>query len=161
MQEESGRRKSGRISRKPKRTVVEESASEPEEPGDFEEDDEDDYFSEEEPSPKKRKSGGPGRKPTKTAKPKKKIKVTNESELSNDTNSNLSQEDKKDGATDSDSSRTGKTVSRGVHRKFIPKTIFSDDYAVSSWLTGLEGDVQRGGLIADRVFCYTEKRCCW
>lgn len=121
--------------------MVEESASDPEEePDDIEEEeDEDDYFSEEETSPKKRKSGGPGRKATKTAKPKKKIKVTNESDLSNDTSSNMSQEDKKETATDSDSSRTGKTVSRGVHRKFIPKTIFSDDYAVSSWLTGLEG----------------------
>lgn len=106
--EESGRRKSGRISCKPKRSVVEESASDPEEePDDIEEEeDEDDYFSEEETSPKKRKSGGPGRKATKTAKPKKKIKVTNESDLSNDTSSNMSQEDKKETATDSDSSRT-------------------------------------------------------
>lgn len=123
--------------------MVEESASDPEEePDDIEEEDEDDYFSEEETSPKKRKSGGLGRKATKTAKPKKKIKVTNESDLSNDTSSNMSQEDKKEAATDSDSSKTGKTASRGVHRKFIPKTIFSDDYAVSSWLSGLwKGDV--------------------
>ncbi|KAL1517678.1 hypothetical protein ABEB36_001413 [Hypothenemus hampei] len=136
--EQTSRRKSTRISRKPKKKVVEESGS------DFDEDDE--YFSEEEdPTEKKRKSTGNKRGP----KPKvyaKKQKVSNDSDLSNDTNSNLSQDDNKkdNAATDSDSSRTSTNVqSRGVHRKFIPKTIYSEDYATGSFVI-LKKDAQGG-----------------
>ncbi|XP_048524862.1 uncharacterized protein LOC109538102 isoform X2 [Dendroctonus ponderosae] len=136
--EETSRRKSSRISRKPKRPLVEESASDLDGEGQSEEDD---YFSEEEPVPKKK----PQKKVTNTPKSaQKKQKVLNDSDLSNDTNSNMSQEDNKkdNAATDSDSSRTSTNVqSRGVHRKVIPKTIYSEDYATGSFVI-LKKDAQ-------------------
>lgn len=144
-EEGNNRRKSARISRKPKRPVVDESASdEDEEEPDISEEEEE--SSDEEASSKKRKAaankkGGGGKGKTSP----KKQKVSNDDELSNDTNSNLSQEGKKEkeGESDSDSSRTNTLPSRGIHRKFIPKTIYSEDYATGSFVI-LKKDAQGG-----------------
>ncbi|XP_066151512.1 myb-like protein V [Euwallacea fornicatus] len=148
-EEETGRRKSSRITRNPKKKfVAEESASDFEGTGSV--DEEDDYFSEEEPVTKKQKRNTGTKKPakpaTKTKPIPKKQKVSNESELSNDDNSDMFQENnkKEKGNTDSDSSRTSIHVpSRGVHRKFIPKTIYSEDYATGSFVI-LKKDAQGG-----------------
>lgn len=134
-EKEGGRRKSARISRRPKRAVVDESASEENENSS---DSEDDSFSEEEPVKKRTNNKKPAGKPS----PKKR-KVTNDSEFSEDTNSNISQEDngiKKEASTDSDSS---KSFSRSGPRKFIPKTIYSEEFATGSFVI-LKKDAQGG-----------------
>lgn len=140
--EESGRRKSARISRKPKRPVVDESASDEDDEPDISDEEDSSDDEEEDLAPKKRKVIK--KSPAKNS--PKKQKVSNDDELSNDTNSNISQEDKKDkdgGSSDSDSSRTNNLPSRGIHRKFIPKTIYSEDFATGSFVI-LKKDAQGG-----------------
>lgn len=138
---EDGRRKSARITRKPKRPVVDESGSESEE----EEPDvseEEDSSEDEEVAQKKRKANKKGAGGGKGKASPKKQKVNNDNDLSNDSNSNMSKDqDKEGGSSDSDSSKN--VPSRGIHRKFIPKTIFSEDYATGSFVI-LKKDAQGG-----------------
>ncbi|XP_060520458.1 VID27-like protein [Cylas formicarius] len=131
--EESGRRKSSRLTKKPKRAVVDESVSESEES--------EEISSDEEQNEKKRKV-----KKQIKASPKKQ-KVINESDQSNDkTEDNNSKKESEIASTDSDSSRNATAVSnvgRAVPRKFVPKTIFSEDYATGSFVI-LKKDAQVG-----------------
>lgn len=65
------------------------------------------------------------------------LQISNDSDVSMDTSSNHSQEgngfkkvDDDISTTDSDSSKTALNSPKGGSRKFIPKTIFSETFAV-------------------------------
>ncbi|XP_050311810.1 uncharacterized protein LOC126747308 isoform X4 [Anthonomus grandis grandis] len=140
-EKKTARRKSGRVTRKPKRAKMDESGSEE---ADEDEEDEGRFFEEEQAKKKKKPGPKKGARPT----PKKQQKVLNESDLSNDGNSNVSQEERKGvSGNESDSSKTGgnnvNVQARGVHRKFIPKTIYSEDYATGSFVIAKK-DAQGG-----------------
>ncbi|KAF7270929.1 uncharacterized protein LOC143198790 [Rhynchophorus ferrugineus] len=130
--EAGGRRKSARISRKAKIPIFNES-----------EDNSDESSTEESKNIKNRKR--PVGRP-----PAKKKKVTHDSDVSVDTSSNHSQEgnglkkvnskEKEVTSTDSDS-RTAINSSKGGHRKFIPRTIYSDNFATGSFVI-LKQDAQ-------------------
>lgn len=116
----SNRRTSQRLSKKPRIQVVD--------PGSSTED-----TSDEEELPRKRKSkNGVNKKQQKTAVKENVVKE----EKDNDSDFKASASDSNSNAPSETKSTTSETknvvpISRGIHRKFIPKTIYSEDYAVS------------------------------
>lgn len=130
----NNRRSSQRLSKKPRIIVEEESSSEEEE------EESDEESSDEEPKRKKSKNGW--------NKKQQKVNTTNSSvnSTANATNTTTNT----NSAPSSESSDSSKPVpavsvpvSRGIHRKFIPKTIYSEDYATGSFVI-LKKDAQVG-----------------
>lgn len=115
----SNRRTSQRLSKKPRVPVVV--------PGSTSDDSDSDS---EEEAPRKRKAkNGLNNKKLKIEKEEEDEKESDFKAESSDSNSNAGSETKS--TTSESKSGSVIPVSRGIHRKFIPKTIFSEDYAVS------------------------------
>ncbi|CAH1119572.1 unnamed protein product [Phaedon cochleariae] len=131
----SSKRLSKRLSKKPRKTVVETTSSE-EEASDAESpsDDSDD-------EPRKRKSNNGVNRKKVVQKSSKKDK-DEEDEGTSDAKS--SPKEKTNKTSNSDNKTTASVpISKGIHRKFIPKTIYSEDYATGSFVI-LKKDAQAG-----------------
>lgn len=122
----NNRRSSQRLSKKPRITVVEDESSS-------------DESSEDEPRRRKPKNGW-NKKPKVANSTTNSTTNSNPNNTSSNTNSNTT-------SPSSDSAKPAQAVavpvSRGIHRKFIPKTIYSEDYATGSFVI-LKKDAQVG-----------------
>ncbi|XP_056631212.1 leiomodin-2-like [Diorhabda sublineata] len=125
----NNRRSSKRLSKKPRKTVVEYGSSEED--------------SDSEPKKKKSKNGVS----------KKKVKQEDdedheEVEAENEDNEDSDKEKSEKSSQNSESkvastTATSNSSTRGIHRKFIPKTIYSEEYATGSFVI-LKKDAQVG-----------------
>lgn len=146
----SNRRTSQRLSKKPRIQVVDPGSST------------DEDSSDEDDTPRKRKSkNGVNKKPKVT--PPKAKPVKEEKENENDSDFKASASDSNSNApsetnSTKSESKTVLPISRGIHRKFIPKTIYSEDYAVSFSIV-IVFYFYFIYSILDWIICYIEKRC--
>ncbi|KAJ8922267.1 hypothetical protein NQ315_004205 [Exocentrus adspersus] len=116
----NNRRSSQRLSKKPRVAVVEDESTSEEALSSDESSDED---------RKRRKPKNGMNKKQKGSNNETTTNSTSNSSNANNTNSNTTSP-----SSDSGKPAQAQPISRGIHRKFIPKTIFSEDYATGSFV---------------------------